>query len=221
MQIEFTVKLCNALKLNRLGVLTFDCAVRNSTEDLWAEIEKCSLNLSQGLLLEEVNKIETIASARNAYKKCGKDPNRYRPSADSLIRRIVKGNSLYKVNNVVDVLNCVSIQSGFSIGGYDTGKIVGGITMDIGSSQDMYAGIGRGDLNIDGLPVLRDSDGAFGSPTSDSERTSITAETTKCAFVFFDFGNSEKLKKYLDVSITYLKTYADGNNFRHTTVCCK
>jgi DNA/RNA-binding domain of Phe-tRNA-synthetase-like protein len=213
MQIDFTEKIINALNINRLGVFIFNCSVKNSTEDLWAEIDEYSHTLSERLQLEEVNKIETIASARNAYKKCGKDPNRYRPSADSLIRRIVKGNELYKVNNVVDILNFISIQSGFSIGGYDTSKIVGNIKMDIGTPEDMYAGIGRGDLNIDGLPVLRDSVGVFGSPTSDSERTSITLETTTCAFVFFDFGVSVKLEQYLELSIFYLKTYADGNNF--------
>jgi DNA/RNA-binding domain of Phe-tRNA-synthetase-like protein len=218
MQIDFTEKLSNALKLNRLGILTFNCSVRNSTDDLWAEIEKYSYSLSERLLLEEVNKIDTIASARAAYKKCGKDPNRYRPSADSLIRRIVKGNGLYRVNNVVDVLNFISIQSGFSIGGYDIHKIEGDIIMDIGSSEDNYTGIGRGDLNIEGLPVLRDSVGIFGSPTSDSERTMITMESANCAFVFFDFGISEKLTDTIDFTISCLKKYSDCNNYIKTIV---
>jgi DNA/RNA-binding domain of Phe-tRNA-synthetase-like protein len=211
MQIEFSNQIIHALGRVRLGILNFNCVVEPTNKLFWSEIEKYSVKIQSGTKLDEVNKIETIASARAAYKKCGKDPNRYRPSADSLIRRIVKGNDLYKVNNIVDILNSVSIQSGFSIGGYDSDKICGTVKMDIGASDDNYTGIGRGDLNIDGLPVLRDSKGVFGSPTSDSERTMITSGTTNCIFVFFDFGISEKLFEFLDNTVLNLGKYSKSD----------
>lgn len=218
MKINFSDSINKALGNTRLAILKFECTVEQSGELFWKEIDSISHNIQTNIKLDEVNKIETIAAARNAYKKCGKDPNRYRPSADSLIRRIVKGNSLYKVNNIVDILNLVSVQSGFSIGGYDIEKIAGNIIMDIGTSNDSYTGIGRGDLNIEGLPVLRDSIGVFGSPTSDSERTMITWDTTICAFVFFDFGISDKLADFIDFTTILLGKYSNFKNFQHDLI---
>jgi DNA/RNA-binding domain of Phe-tRNA-synthetase-like protein len=109
MHILLSEKIKSALTKARLYVINFQCIVNESDPFLWKEIEQFSTGIKNSLLLEEVNKIETIAATRNAYKKCGKDPNRYRPSADSLIRRIVKGSRLYKVNSIVDVLNFISI----------------------------------------------------------------------------------------------------------------
>jgi DNA/RNA-binding domain of Phe-tRNA-synthetase-like protein len=167
---------------------------------------------------DRITAIPTIAEARAAYKSCGKDPSRYRPSADSLIRRIVKGNNLYQVNNVVDVLNLVSLKTGFSIGGYDATKIIGGACLDIGTEKDEYYGIGRGLLNIDGLPVLRDEKGVFGSPTSDSERTMITDSAKNIAFVFFDFGLSESLKNTMNLTTELLKKYTQAKEVREAII---
>ena len=147
-----------------------------------------------------------------------KDPNRYRPSADSLLRRIVKGNGLYKVNNIVDILNLISVKSGFSIGGYNKSAIIGEIVLDKGTAGDEYYGIGRGLLNIENLPVLRDEKGVFGSPTSDSERTMIDERTTSVLFVFFDFGKSNSLDNYLNETIALLKQFANADNINKEIV---
>ena len=64
-----------------------------------------------------------------AYKRLGKDPNRYRPSAEALRRRILRGLPLYKIDTLVDIVNLVSIRSGYSIGGFDADKIVGGLEL--------------------------------------------------------------------------------------------
>ena len=168
------------------------------------------MNVQRQYRLDGVNKIKTIAETREAYKKLGNDPNRYRPSADSLVRRIVKGMGIYYINNVVDILNLISIQSGFSIGGYDSLAISGNIELSIGKEGEPYNGIGRGGLNITNLPVLRDSTGAFGTPTSDSERTMIKDTTHDILFVFFDFGCNSSLKKYLMKSAELLSDYCSA-----------
>lgn len=73
--------------------------------------------------IEEINKRPEIAATRNIYKSLGKDPNRYRPSAEALCRRIVRDIPVYKVSTLVDIINLVSIRNGFSIGGFDIDKI--------------------------------------------------------------------------------------------------
>jgi len=109
---------------------------------------------------------------------------------------------------VVDIVNLVSLRSGFSIGGYDFDEIKFPVELSVGRSDDEYQGIGRGELNIESLPVLRDTLGAFGSPTSDSVRTSVTAQTQQFLMVVFGFGNFAEIQNTLNYAENILLTYA-------------
>jgi len=172
-----------------LGCIECNVVVQTQNETLWKTIDETCLDIESSLKVEEICEIPSISSTRKAYRALGKDPARYRPSAEALMRRIVKGYGLYRVNNVVDIVNLVSLETGFSIGGYDLTKIQSPINLSIGTEHDVYEGIGRGVLNIEGLPVLRDQLGAFGSPTSDSIRTSVGNDTLQFLMVIFGFGD--------------------------------
>jgi DNA/RNA-binding domain of Phe-tRNA-synthetase-like protein len=158
-----------------------------------------------------ISKIPTIAATRKGYKALGKDPARYRPSAEALLRRVVKGKGLYKINNVVDLLNLVSISTGFSIGGYDADKIEGDVELSVGEVNEPYEGIGRGILNIEGLATFRDKKDAFGTPTSDSVRTSVTDDTTRFLMVFLDYGGLDELEKAIELGVDFLKRFGNAS----------
>ncbi len=196
-----------------LGILSFKCVIKDSDINLNSLIERETEKILNEWQTDTITTRKHIASTRKAYKLCGKDPSRYRPSADSLMRRILKGNNLYMVNNVVDILNLVSLQTGFSIGGYDADKIDGSVVFDIGNKDEVYNGIGRGKLNIENLPVLRDNIGSFGSPTSDSERTMIQETAMNILFVFFDFSVSENLGNWLETTKELLMEYCGAIDF--------
>lgn len=186
-------------------------------DELWDLIQKKSGEIASTIEISEISKIPAIEASRKAYRACGKDPARYRLSAESLIRRVVNQKDLYRVNNAVDVLNLVSIWTGYSIGGYDANKIVGEITFGIGRTDEPYEGIGRGELNIEFLPVFRDEVGAFGTPTSDSVRTSVTMQTKRFLMVIIDYGGGE-LEDATKLAEDLLKTHAGANNFEINTV---
>lgn len=191
----------------RLGCINADVCVTESPEALLAAMDNKIQQFGETLTIESISKIPTIAASRKGYKACGKDPARYRLSAEALLRRVVSGKGLYQINNVVDQLNLVSITSGFSIGGYDAGLIQGNITFGIGSPGEPYSGIGRGELNIECLPVFRDEQGAFGTPTSDSSRTEVTSQTCNFLMVIIDFDNSAALPEAMQLAETYLREY--------------
>ncbi|MCL1822083.1 MAG: phenylalanine--tRNA ligase beta subunit-related protein, partial [Prolixibacteraceae bacterium] len=179
--------------------------------------EKCTW-LHNSLNIENISKLPAIQASRKAYKAMGKDPARYRLSAEALLRRAVKEKSLYRINNVVDLLNLVSITSGYSIGGYDVEKITGGVSLGTGCKDEPYVGLGRGILNIEGMPVLRDAEGAFGSPTSDSERTGVTFETQRFLMVIFGFYVGDSLAETEKFAVDLLKHFADAHDFEIKTV---
>lgn len=196
----------------RLGCISAEVTVTESSPELLSLINNTLEQYNQRLILENISKIPAIAASRKAYKACGKDPARYRLSAEALLRRVVSGKGLYQINNVVDQLNLVSVSTGFSIGGYDAERIQGEVTFGIGRPDEPYSGIGRGELNIEGLPVFRDDAGAFGTPTSDSQRTEVTEKTRRFLMVLVDFSGEEHLAEAMEMAVELLEKFCQAKD---------
>lgn len=209
-----------AKSIPQLKLSCIECNVEVSTKNsvLWDKIQAKIDELNQKIKVEEISQMPTISASRKAYKICGKDPARYRLSAEALLRRVVKRGELYQVNNVVDCLNLVSISTGFSIGGYDVSKIKGEAVFGVGEKDEPYVGIGRGELNIEFMPVFRDDEGAFGTPTSDSVRTSVTDETRRFLMIIIDYGASDLLDEATEQAVGLLREYATAVDFQIQTI---
>ena len=171
-----------------------EAQVVNSTYSaaLWDEIHRWEEQFRQQLTTESLKELNGIAATRRVYKACGKDPSRYRPASEQLIRRMLQGKELYQIDTLVDLVNLASIVYGYSIGGFDADKMVGDtLTLGIGREGEPYEGIGRGQLNIAGLPVYRDLQGGVGTPTSDNERTKMTLDTTHLLVLINGYDGQE------------------------------
>lgn len=180
-----------------------------SSVGLWEEITNYISLYKSDNTLDSIKNNPVVAATRNAYKLFGKDPNRYRPSSEALCRRIIRDLPLYRINTLVDIINLVSIRTGYSIGGFDADKIAGDvITLGIGKENEPYESIGRGILNIHGLPVYRDAIGGIGTPTSDNERTKLDLNTTRLLAIFNGYNGKNGLKEATDMFIKLLHTYA-------------
>ena len=182
--------------------------------DLWAEIEALGRKYKVEYTTETIKQIPGIEATRRVYRACGKDPSRYRPAAEALIRRMLQGKDLYKIDTLVDLINLASIAFGYSIGGFDADKFVGDtLTLGIGREGEPYEGIGRGMLNIAGMPVYRDSIGGIGTPTSDNERTKITPETKRLLAIVNGYdGNKETVMATAQYIASLLSKYAESKD---------
>ena len=182
-------------------------------EGLWQEINAFTEELRAADTTEGIKHQPAIAATREAYKRCGKDPSRYRPSSEALCRRLLRGLSLYQIDTLVDLINLASINSGHSIGGFDRDKIQGDkLVLGIGKAGEPYEGIGRGELNIEGMPVYRDAVGGVGTPTSDNERTKISSETTHLLAIMNAYSGSEGLEEDVHYMVNLLKEFADAQD---------
>ena len=183
-------------------------------QDLWDEIHALEDRFRQELTTDSLKELTSIAATRRVYKACGKDPSRYRPASEQLIRRMLHGKELYQIDTLVDLVNLASIAYGYSIGGFDADKFVGDtLTLGIGREGEPYEGIGRGMLNIAGLPVYRDTQGGVGTPTSDNERTKMTIETTHLVVLINGYdGNEQRVTENARFIQGLLKKYcrSDG-----------
>lgn len=193
---------------------TIQCEVKNTSfdENLWTEISALEAEIRTTYPIENINKISTIRATRMAYKALGKDPNRYRPSAEALMRRIVKQMDLYQIDTLVDLINLVSIKTGYSIGGFDADKVQGNIALGVGEAGEEFYGIGRGILNIEGLPVYRDSMGGIGTPTSDEERTKISLQTSHLLLIINGYSGRNGLDEAAGWTVALLRKYASATN---------
>ena len=187
--------------------------VKNSatTPELWAEIERIANVLRNNYTTDTIKEQSGIAATREAYRRAGKDPSRYRPACEQLARRILQGKDLYSIDQLVDFGNLVSLYCGYSTAMLDAEKILGeNITLGIGTSGEPYEGIGRGVLNIENLPVYRDEEGGFATPTSDSVRTMISADTKHILLLINGYdGNEERLTDALNYAYEGLKRFVE------------
>lgn len=159
-----------------------------------------------------------IQSTRGAYKALGKDPSRYRPSAEALLRRIVSGKGLPRINTLVDIINLVCVESRLPIGLYDLAHVRGQILFRVGRAGETYRGIGNFELNLEGLSVLCDEAGPHGSPTRDSERTMISSSTQSVTAILISFGGPDGLESAGDRISGLLQKYAGGSHIQFQIV---
>ena len=186
-------------------------------QELWDEIHALGEKYKETLTTESLKEMSGIAATRKVYRSCGKDPSRYRPASEALIRRMLQGKELYQRDTLVDLVNLASIAYGYSIGGFDADKFEGDtLTLGVGKAGEPYEGIGRGMINIEGLPVYRDKIGGVGTPTSDNERTKMNIDTTHLVVLINGYdGDEQHVRENAEFIIQLLKKYcqSDGGSY--------
>src|SRR5579863_1359530 len=173
-----------------LACVTAEVLAGATPAGLDQELRACEEKILKLAEPKAVLEAGAILATRAAYKALGKDPARYRGSAEALLRRVIAGKGLPRINNVVDVINLVSVESRMPVGLYDLEHVQGDIVFRAGRAGETYKGIGKYDLNLEGLPVFCDALGPHGSPTSDSERTMVTEATKKILAIIISFGGT-------------------------------
>lgn len=209
-----SITIDSCLKKVNLNVIAYTLDVKNQTTIEVENLTKTQINeVMTKYKIEDVVNIPKLKKSRDAYKKLGIDPSRYRLATESLIRRIVKGNGLYRINDIVDLGNILSIKTLRSVCVVDLDKIKGDIFITQGLNTDVYEGINRGIINITNMPVYQDDLGNFGTPTSDTMRTAVSDDTSKILVMIICFGQDDEDKEDEKLLIELYQKYANGTNF--------
>lgn len=190
-----------------LATVAGEFLVQKKDENLWQEIKKQAVRIKADINDSSLYKLPEIKALRNGYKSLGKDPNRYRGSAEALIRRVISGKDLYQINTVVDINNLVSLISTRSVGVYNLDQLQPPLIFRIGTAGEKYFGIGKEEINIAELPVFSDQNGPFGSPTSDSRRSMIMLESVNIMMVIISFSGDAQLAEQANMAANFLETY--------------
>ncbi len=207
MPLSLSPDLKSKIRAVTVGWITATVQVAEHDEGLWREIE-AAVDRFRGMTMEQARKFPPVKALRDAYRALGNDPTRYRGSNEALVRRITQGKQLYRVNTVVDINNLISLETLHSAGTFNLEHVRPPIVFRIGQEGESYAGIGRGEIKIEGLPVFADQLGPFGSTTSDSQRAMIRLETTRIMMVIISFLGSEGMEATLQRAVGLLERYA-------------
>jgi len=194
-----------------VGWITAAVHVADHDAALWREINAAA-DRFRGMTMENARKFPQIKALREAYKALGNDPTRYRGSNEALVRRITQGKDLYHVNTVVDINNLVTLETLYSAGTFDFAHLQPPLMFRIGQPGETYAGIGRGEINLENLPVFADLAGPVGSTTSDSERAMVRSETASILMVVISFGGRNQVDSAVARAIDLLKQYAQARD---------
>ena len=98
-----------------------------------------------------------ITAVRTMYKRVGLDPTKTRPSSEALLRRVRKGDSLPRINSMVDVCNWCSLEFQLPYGLYDAAHIDGDVELRMGLAGESYPGIRKDAVHVDGRIALADA----------------------------------------------------------------
>ncbi len=196
----------------RLGCLRFQAKVEPPREAFWEMMEAEALPAVRERIADlSWAEIPGVRGSRAAYKAFGRDPGRYRVSSEALLRRVRRGDALYRVNSVVDVNNLLSVESGLSFGSYDLSKLRGPVTLRRAGPGEGYEGIGKDRLDMENMLVLADDAGLFGSSMSDSRRAMVTDETRDVLVVAYCFEDDLDLPALLHRAEAAFAEYAGAN----------
>ena len=209
------ISICNDLsdicKDIKLGCIQYKATVEKRNDALIAKINEVCSNIESSFSIDEVGNEPSIKAARNVYRSIGKDPHRYRISSEALMRRILQGKGIYYINNVVDCNNLISLKTGLSVGSYDINNLGEKLLFRVGTKEESYKGIGKETINVENLPVFADENGAYGSPTSDSEKAMITNKSTNIMTVLISFDEKYDMDKALEEAVEILKEYVNAH----------
>jgi DNA/RNA-binding domain of Phe-tRNA-synthetase-like protein len=197
----------------RLGVLVLGgVGVREADTALGAEIDRASRELRERYGALRSAEVPGAADARTLYKALGLDPTKTRPSNEALLRRVLRGEALHAVNTLVDAMNLCSLRHQLPFGLYDLDRISPPVVLRRGTAGEAYEGIRKGPVSVEGRPVLVDSQGPFGNPTSDSARTMITLGTRRALVAVYAPAafSLSRLGDVLDATGTTLTRWCGG-----------
>lgn len=184
--IQLHTSLTNLVPDFKIGMIHYTkIVVGESPQMIKGRTQLYQENLFLDLQDIAVTEKAGVREWRSIWKTLGADPNRYRPSAEALLRRIAKENYLTPFHSAVDLNNFFSLQYEIPVGIYDMAALQGPITITLGTEDTTYAGLNGRDITLKSIPASVDAIGPFGSPFVDSKRSAVSEQTTDALQLFY------------------------------------
>jgi len=149
-------------------------------------LNEASERVSKSITLEAVKDRPDFRAYRDFFWRLGVDPTKTRPASEALIRRILKGSSIPRINDFVDAYNIASIGTGVPIAAFDLGTIDADATLRFSDSGEEFLGIGMSSSRVleQGIMIMSSGEDVIAVyPYRDAEESKIGLETVDAVLI--------------------------------------
>ena len=151
------------------------------------------------------------------FWKIGVDPTKVRPAGEALIRRVLRGNSIPRINPIVDAYNLSSIETGVALAAFDENLIRGDLTMRFSAPGEMFTGIGMDEpMSLKGNEIVLSDDEKLVAiyPYRDADSTKVTDETRSVILLSCGVPGiaDDILGRAAIIAIDYITRFCGGVN---------
>jgi DNA/RNA-binding domain of Phe-tRNA-synthetase-like protein len=165
--------------------------------------------------LDSVKDQPTFRAYRDFFWSIKIDPTKIRPAAEALIRRILAGKSLPRINTLVDAYNLASIKSRIALATFDADRLEGKLLMRFAEEGEQFIGIGmEKPLILKGGEIVVSDEKKLVAiyPYRDADNTKVTEKTENITIVVCGVPGIPKqdLKNASQVALEYINRFCGG-----------
>lgn len=207
----------------KIGVLT-GRGLNIGEHDLTSLQEEAIENARKEIGTDPITQHAYIRSWREIYRSFGTKPGDYRPSAEALTRRVLKGRGFPMINAAVDAYNALSIKHLIPMGGFDLDKVEGAIALRVSDGGEVFTPLGAKDTEetYQGEVVYADEARILTRRWNfrDCEETKITKKTKD--LVMFADGSPDMPREHVEEALNELSAVLQslcGGNMKTCVAC--
>ena len=93
--------------------------------------------------LETYRDHPNIATLREIHRSFGNNPNKFPPSVQALLKRVLKGGDLPSINTLVDLYNVISLEHVISAGAEDIDAMTGDFRLTYAKGDEEFIALGE------------------------------------------------------------------------------
>jgi len=165
--------------------------------------------------IESLKDEPVFRAYRDFFWKIKVDPTKNRPAAEALIRRVVSGKPLPRINTLVDAYNLASIKTEIAIAAFDADRLRGKLRMRYSEKDEEFLGIGmKKPLRLQGGEiVIQDEEKLVAVyPYRDAESSKVTEATRNVLLLFCGVPgiSLEKLYEAMKVASDFITRFCGG-----------
>jgi DNA/RNA-binding domain of Phe-tRNA-synthetase-like protein len=127
-----------------------------------------------------------LRAYRDFFWRVGVDPTKIRPAAEALLRRVIQGRPIPRINTLVDAYNLASMETRIALAAFDLGKLRGDLRMRRARPDEAFLGIGmEAPVTLTGVEVVcEDADRLVAVyPYRDADASKVSLETRDVLFL--------------------------------------
>jgi len=189
--------------------------VEKSSDDLEKFKAESCRKFRSSYSLETLKDVPALRAYRDFFWRVGIDPTKTRPASEALLRRVLQGKDLPRINTLVDSYNIASMETHVPLAVFDSAKVEGDMVMRMAVAGEKFHGIGMtAEETLTGKEVVVQDDRMLIAvyPYRDADFSKVMTETRDvsimvCGVPGIDLSRLDEAKR---LSAEYITRFCGG-----------